>query len=106
MRIDDDDIPHIQAECAGCGFTFDMKFGLGCPRCHAMGVKWARLLHCATCGDTGNVNGEPCIACGVPITYHSDYPGRLSSPHAHTRGDERDIAELYNIFKLEDTRRN
>ena len=63
MRIDDNDVPHIQAQCAGCGFLFDMKFGNDCPACHHIGVKWARLIKCATCGDTGNVNGEPCEGC-------------------------------------------
>ena len=44
MRIDDNDIPHIQAECSGCGFLFDMKYGTNCPACHHVGVKWARQV--------------------------------------------------------------
>ena len=44
MRIEDNDVPHIQAECSRCGFLFDMKFGLGCPNCSHVGVKWARLV--------------------------------------------------------------
>ena len=44
MRIDENDIPHIEAQCAKCGHVFDMKFGLGCPLCQGIGVKWARLL--------------------------------------------------------------
>lgn len=103
MLLDDDDIPHIQAECSGCGFVFDLKYGIDCPACHHVGVRWARVVHCTTCNDTGNVNGEACVTCS--FMNQSDYPGRLSSPHAHNRGDERDIAELDKIFKLEDTRR-
>jgi hypothetical protein len=106
MRIDDNDVPHIQAQCSSCGFLYDLKFGLSCPACNGIGVRWARLLHCATCGDTGNINGEPCIACGVPTTYHSYYPGRLSSPYSHTAGEEQDLAELNKMYNLEDTRRN
>lgn len=44
MQIDDDDVPNIQAQCAGCGFLFDMRFGLDCPACHHIGVKWAQLV--------------------------------------------------------------
>jgi hypothetical protein len=44
MRIDDNDVPHIQAQCSGCGFLFDMKYGTNCPACHHVGVKWARLV--------------------------------------------------------------
>jgi hypothetical protein len=111
MRIDDG-VPHIQAECSQCAMIFDLKFGLDCPRCHGVGVKWARLIHCATCGDTGNVNGEPCEACAHPQRPSqgwggapADYPGRLASPHAHTAGEEQDIAELDRMFAMEDTRR-
>ena len=39
-----DDIPHIEAQCAECGFLFDMKWGLDCPACHHTGVRWARLV--------------------------------------------------------------
>jgi hypothetical protein len=129
MRIDDNDVPHIQAQCAGCGFLFDMKFGNDCPACHHIGVKWARLIKCATCGDTDNVNGEPCEGCirAEPTmesqralhddpamkavdtylrwqTSAIDYPGRLCSPYAHTEGDQKDIAELDRMFTLEDKR--
>ena len=39
-----DDVPHIVAECAECGFLFDLKWGTDCPACHHTGVKWARLV--------------------------------------------------------------
>jgi predicted Zn-ribbon and HTH transcriptional regulator len=39
-----DDVPHIAAECAECGFLFDLKFGTDCPACHHTGVKWAQLI--------------------------------------------------------------
>lgn len=38
------DVPHISAQCAHCGFIFDLKFGTSCPACHGIGVKWARLV--------------------------------------------------------------
>ena len=41
---DENDVPHIQAECANCHFVFDLKFGTDCPKCHHVGVKWARLV--------------------------------------------------------------
>jgi hypothetical protein len=44
MRIDDNDVPHIQAECSECGFIFDLRHGTDCPACHHIGVKWARLV--------------------------------------------------------------
>src|ERR1035437_7203375 len=99
MRIDDNDVPHIQAQCAGCGFLFDMKFGNDCPACHHIGVKWARLIKCATCGDTGNVNGEPCEGCTM-----ESQRALLCSPYAHTEGDTKDISELDRMFALEDNR--
>jgi hypothetical protein len=102
MLLDDNDIPHIQAECSGCGFVFDLKYGTDCPACHHIGVSWARIIHCATCNDTGNIHGEPCVSCAF---MKRDYPGRLCSPYAHTKGDERDITELDRMFALDDTRR-
>ena len=44
MRIDDNDVPHIQAQCSSCGFLYDLKFGLSCPACNGIGVCWARLV--------------------------------------------------------------
>jgi hypothetical protein len=44
MRIDDNDVPHIQAECSECGFIFNLRHGTDCPACHHIGVKWARLV--------------------------------------------------------------
>ena len=44
MRLEDNDIPHIQAQCSTCGFLYDMKWGLSCPSCRGIGVKWARLV--------------------------------------------------------------
>lgn len=38
------DIPHIEAQCAGCGFLFDLKFALCCPACKHVGVSYARLV--------------------------------------------------------------
>lgn len=40
----DENVPNIQAECADCGFIFDLKFGVDCPACHHTGVRWARLV--------------------------------------------------------------
>lgn len=39
-----DNVPHIAAACADCGFVFDLKFGTDCPACHHTGVKWAQLV--------------------------------------------------------------
>jgi hypothetical protein len=39
-----DDVPHIQAQCAQCGFLFDLKFGTDCPKCNHVGVSWAHLV--------------------------------------------------------------
>ena len=33
--------PHIIAECAKCGFRFDILFGIGCPKCRTEAVKQA-----------------------------------------------------------------
>ena len=38
------DVPHIQAQCADCGFLFDLKFGTDCPACHHVGVSYVRLV--------------------------------------------------------------
>src|ERR1039458_5039658 len=40
----DDNVPHIQAACAYCGYLFDLKFGTDCPCCLRTGVSWARLV--------------------------------------------------------------
>ena len=36
-----DEQPHIIAQCAQCGFRFDILFGVDCPRCRREAVKQA-----------------------------------------------------------------
>jgi hypothetical protein len=103
LMVNDNDVPHIQACCAECGFLYDMKWGLSCPACNHVGVRWARSFTCTTCGDSGNVHGEPCVGCS-PIPQHKDYPGRLCSPYAHTESEQKDISELDRMYNLKDQR--
>ena len=41
-----DDVPSIQAECSNCHLIFNLQWGVDCPRCHKVGVLWARLADC------------------------------------------------------------
>jgi len=49
-----ENVPRIQAQCAECGFLFDLCKGTDCPACHHTGVRWARL-----------VNEDEEVACGL-----------------------------------------
>ena len=98
-----DEVPHIQAECSACSMIFDLKYGVDCPRCHGTGVKWARLIRCATCGDTGNVNGEPCVSCGDRFVYAQAAQVRLRETlngYVDEQGAVKEIAWLEKLYAL------
>jgi hypothetical protein len=113
-----DDMPfHIQASCASCEFLYDMKYGAECPKCHSTSVAWARRIDAEEYARERNfLFGEMARQMvrkrlndwmaeqHSPYRFSGDYPGRLSSPYALTKGDELDIAELNKIFALEDNR--
>jgi hypothetical protein len=116
MRIDDNDIPHIQVECSQCcfRFIFDLRHGTDCPACHHIGVRWARMVTGQEAQEAQDYGSEARTrlrnALDAKIDAWAarstpDYPGRLSSPYAHTAGEEQDIAELDRMFAMEDTRR-
>ena len=77
MEINDG-VPHIEAQCAKCGFLFDMKWGLDCPACHSVGVRWARVV--------------------------TEEEARMSFRVSLTEGDYKDIAELDRMYAMEDPR--
>ena len=103
-----DDVPHIEACCADCGFMFDLKFTTDCPACHHTGVRYARLVTEEEAKERyGEVASKRLSTALDRITdwqAGKDYPGRLCSPYTHTEGDHKDIAELDRLYALEDKR--
>lgn len=101
MRIEDD-IPNIEAQCAKCGALYDLRYALACPVCQGVAVRYARLVPKQEAqgmmSDSKAWDVEPIRKAT------GDYPGRLSSPYAHTTKEQRDIAELDRMFALEDHR--
>ena len=89
MRINENDIPNISAECAKCFFIYDLKYGLPCPRCAGVVVRWARLVE-AQSGTQARLNRWAGLT--------QDYDAHL------TEGEHRDIVELDKMFALEDSR--
>jgi hypothetical protein len=77
MRINENDIPNISAECAKCFFIYGLKYGLACPRCAGVGVRWARLVTAA----------EKELRAGLDAW-------------GLTEKDNRDISELDKMFAL------
>ena len=98
MKIPDD-VPHIQAQCAECGFLFDLRWGTSCPSCNAIGVKWARLVTEQEAQDFGSE-----ARMRLRTALDRAYPGRLCSPYVLTEGELKDIAELDRMFSMEDKR--
>jgi hypothetical protein len=85
-----DDVPHIAACCADCGFIFDLKYGTDCPACHHTGVKWAQL-----------VSDEEVQQRGM---YAQQRLRHRLNEWMLTEGEKTDINELERMFALEDNR--
>lgn len=90
MEINDG-VPHIEAQCAKCGFLFDMKWGLDCPACHGVGVRWARVV----------TNAD--ALSGYWENHPEEYIERMRIVSL-TEGDYADIAELDRMYAMEDPR--
>ena len=97
---DDEDVPHIQAECSTCAMVFDLKFGLDCPRCHSVGVKWARLIKCATCGDTGFVGDMLCETCKPYAQVAQNRLREALDNYVDEQGAAKDVAWLEKLYSL------
>ena len=105
-------IPHIQASCRDCAFVYDLRYGTHCPRCQGVHVAWARQITQEQYKETMHPHEqfnrafEQKAEALLDTVRRLGYPGRLSSPHSLTPGDELDITELDRMFTLEDTREN
>ena len=99
------DVPHISAQCAHCGFIFDLKFGTSCPACHGIGVKWARLVTEQEAQERGAYAQQELRKSleAFQAQVEKDVPF-MYSPYSHAEGDLKDIAELNRIYAMEDTR--
>lgn len=95
MRIDDNDVPNIQAECSQCGFIFNLRHGLDCPACHSVGVKWARMVTEQEAQDYGS----------EARTRLRNALDSLASPVDLDPDTTREIAWCERLYDLEDTRR-
>lgn len=70
--------PRVTGACAGCGFVFDLFFGLDCPRCRNNGLAWASYVaapeddfsipHVLT--EDGTAHRADCDACGIEAEVH------------------------------------
>ena len=143
----DDNVPHIQAACAYCGYLFDLKFGTDCPCCLRTGVSWARLVpdaeaktrivarlrewanekplqqpwakkrplkHCGDpCSECNNIIANDGY-CSNSVCRYSRNAGMVGVDYSSFRvtefnwtltdGEQKDVAELYRMHALEDTR--
>ena len=115
MASDYEDM-RIQAECADCGFIFNLCFGTDCPRCHHTGVVWARLVSKQEYEQNYHLYGT--IAGKVlrkrldewaqeesVLKYTGRPPFRVTETNwTLTEGEKLDVAELYRMAALEDKR--
>ena len=112
----DPEVPHIQAECSTCHFVFDLKYGTDCPKCHNVGVAWARLVSKQEYEQNYNLYGgvarnalrQRLDAWATEEELRKHF-GRPSFRVANfwndtTEGDKMDVAELYRMYALEDDR--
>ena len=90
MRLNDNDIPHIQACCSGCGFLFDLKYGTDCPSCHHVGVKWARLVSEQEAREPMHKGYPYCSTCNADVSSEG-YCTRPTCTHSKPRNYAVDL---------------
>jgi hypothetical protein len=95
MRIDDNDVPHIQAQCSSCGFLYDLKFGISCPACNGIGVRWARLVTAQEAQEYGS----------EARTRLRNALDSLASPVDLDPDTTQEVVWCERLYDLEDTRR-
>jgi hypothetical protein len=86
MNHDEWMVPEIRCQCSSCYRWYDARFDTHCPQCGstvAMSAASLKVDH---------------------AWWHRDCPGKLSSPHALTVGEQRDCDELDRLYAKEDKR--
>jgi hypothetical protein len=85
-------VPEIRGQCANCRAWRDLRFELLCAMCGS-----STLI--------GAYKSTPPERPSFQVPYRGkDYPGKLSSPHALTVGEQRDCDELDKLYAKEDKR--
>jgi predicted Zn-ribbon and HTH transcriptional regulator len=92
-NADDPKVPHIEVQCAECGFLFDLKFSTDCPACHHTGVRYARLVSEEETKERYGTEAKSRLRTALDRNTEWQAPGAA-----------KDIAELDRMFTMEDTR--